>query len=326
MSARVDRFLERTVRRAGRFLDDHGIDPGGGWLLAVSGGADSMALWRIAGALAAERGFAIEVAHVDHGLRPTAASEARQVRCAVAAAGGICHVTRVKVDPRGLGLEAAARIERYRALETIRRRRRLAAVVTGHTADDQAETVLMRLFAGAGLNGLAAMRPASGVLVRPLLWLRRSDTLRIARGLDLPLVDDVSNRDPRLLRPRLRADLLPAVAAIFGDPVPRLCALAEESAAIDQLVGDLLLQVPAGAAGPDERSAPRAALRQLPPALRARWLLAALNAIGCPPRRARASLERFTRLVATERRFSLDLSGASVRGGPLEVRVVRRTG
>ena len=326
MTVKVDRFLERTVRRTGRFIDEHVIDPAAGWLLAVSGGADSMALWQIARALAAERGFAIEVAHVNHGLRPTAAAEARQVRAAIVAAGGTCHVARVTVDEHGLGLEAAARSVRYRALEKIRRRRGLAAVVTGHTADDQAETVLMRLCAGTGLHGLAAMRPRAGVLVRPLLWLRRRDTLRIARGLGLPLVDDASNRDRRLLRARLRADLLPAIEAIFGDPVPHLCALAEESAAIDGVVETLLQSVPADRARAGQLAAPRAALQQLPPALRARWLLGALAAIGCPPRRARATLERFARLAGGDRRFSLDLSGASVSGGPLEVRVLQRSG
>ncbi|MBN2360061.1 MAG: tRNA lysidine(34) synthetase TilS [Deltaproteobacteria bacterium] len=312
------------MRRTAQFLDRHAIDPSGGWLVAVSGGADSMALWRIAAALAAQRGFVVQAAHVNHRLRPSAEAEARQVGAAIAGGGGVCHRADVSVEARGQGLEAAARAARYRALDEIRRRQGLAAVVTGHTADDQAETVLMRLLAGSGLNGLAAMRPQSATLVRPLLWLRRGEALRVAQGLGVPLVDDASNRDTRWLRARLRAELLPAIAAVFGDVVPRLCALADEIAATDSVVENLLRQVPGALDRRGQVSAPRSALRDLPPALRARWLLAALAAIGCPPRRARATVDRFARLVEADRRFSLDVSGASVRGGNLEVQVVRR--
>jgi tRNA(Ile)-lysidine synthase len=100
-------------------------------------------------------------------------------------------------------------------------------VALGHTADDQAETVLMRALSGATPRALAGMAPRSGPLVRPLLRLWRRDTLAYCAALGLRPLDDPSNRDPRFLRTRVRHELLPALEAVFPAARRRLVALAE---------------------------------------------------------------------------------------------------
>jgi len=174
---------------------------------AVSGGADSTALL----ALAAAAGLAVTAIHVDHGLRPGSAAEADVVAASAAAVGAAFASLRVEVG-HGPNLEARARVARYAALPP--------GVLTGHTADDQAETVLLNLLRGAATDGLSGMRPGT---TRPLLALRRTDTVALCAGLGLPTVDDPSNRDPRHLRNRVRHELLPMLQELAGrDPVPLL--------------------------------------------------------------------------------------------------------
>ncbi|KQX18231.1 hypothetical protein ASD39_17625 [Sphingomonas sp. Root50] len=207
--------------------------------LAVSGGPDSMALLHLAAAVCPGR---VEVATVDHGLRADAAAEARLVARACAAFA-IPHATLpVAVEKRG-SVQAAARRVRYEALAAWARGRGLAAVATAHHADDQAETVLMRLARGAGLTGLAGIRERrdlGGVLlVRPVLGWRRAELAEIVAGIET--VDDPSNADPRHDRTHARALL--AAAGERLDPV-RLAAtaahLADADAALDWLAGEAI--------------------------------------------------------------------------------------
>ncbi len=290
--------------------------------MAVSGGADSLALWRLAAAFGAERGFRVEAAHIDHGLRDSSPAEAARVRALASVLATPCHALAVRVRDRGGGPEADAREVRHLALEQIRTRRQLGQVVLGHSADDQAETVLMRLLSGAGIRGLAAMQPLAGALLRPLLEFRRAELAALAAGLGVEPVDDPSNRDRRLLRPRLRHDLLPSLAAHFGDPVEALCALAREAALAEELVQRELVDLPPELQADGSALGSRPQLAALPAALRTRWLLSAMDSVGRRPRRARDSLERFARLLPGTRPFSLDLHRARVEVGSLEVRVI----
>jgi tRNA(Ile)-lysidine synthase len=189
-------------------------------LLAVSGGPDSTALmllmarWRAGLA----RGPKLIAATVDHGLRPEATAEARAV-AKLARKLGIPHRTlRWSGRKPKTGIQQAAREARYRLLAQAARQAGAVAIVTAHTLDDQAETVLFRLARGSGLTGLSGMRRTGAVpgtdklaLVRPLLGIPKSRLLATLRAESIAFADDPSNRDPRFTRPRLRA-LLPRLA------------------------------------------------------------------------------------------------------------------
>lgn len=202
--------------------------------VAVSGGADSMALVRLASAWADRRGGRAVGLTVDHGLRPESAAEARQVGRWLAAAGIDHHVLRWRrardgrAAPR-IGLQAAARDARYRLLGEWCRRRGVFHLLLAHHLDDQAETVLLRLARGSGVDGLAAMsgvttgRPAvAGVrLLRPLLEVPKARLVATLHRLGQPWIEDPSNRDPAYARTRARAALVRSAA---GDVTARRLA------------------------------------------------------------------------------------------------------
>lgn len=202
--------------------------PGTRVTCAVSGGADSTALL----ALAIAAGLEVTAVHVDHGLRKGSHLEADTVRATALRLGaGFASVT-VEVGD-GPNLEARAREARRAALP--------ADALTGHTADDQAETVLLNLLRGAALPGLGAMRPGP---TKPLLALRRAETVALCDALGLATVDDPSNRDPRHLRNRVRHELLPLLADMGRrDPVPLLTRQADlardESDLLDTLAATI---------------------------------------------------------------------------------------
>ena len=196
--------------------------------LAVSGGPDSLALL----VLAARAGLDVLAVHVDHGLRSGSDREAAVVAAAAARYGAAFEGRSVTVAP-GPGLEARARRVRYDVLP--------AGVLTGHTMDDQAETVLLAMLRGAALDGLAGMRwqaggaagarssppvdtgpPVAGP-VHPLLGLRRSETVVLCAAEGLQPIDDPSNHDLRFRRNRVRHQVLPMLCDVAGrDLVPVL--------------------------------------------------------------------------------------------------------
>jgi tRNA(Ile)-lysidine synthase len=190
----------------------------------VSGGADSLALL----VLAVESGCVVTAVHVDHGLRPASAGEADVVAAAARRFGAAFKAERVTIVP-GPNLEARARAARLEVLPV--------DALTGHTADDQAETMLLNLLRGSGRDGLSGM-PDDGR--HPLLRLRRSETRAVCAGLGLEPVDDPSNADPRYRRNRVRHELLPLLESIAErDLVPVLVRqgtlLGEEGALLDEL-------------------------------------------------------------------------------------------
>jgi tRNA(Ile)-lysidine synthase len=196
--------------------------------LAVSGGPDSLALI----VLAAESGLSGRVLHVDHGLRARSGEDAPVVAGAATRFGFGFELLRVDVSP-GPDLEARARRARYQVLP--------AGVLTGHTLDDQAETVLLNLMRGAGLDGLAGMRQGSPTRVRrPLLGLRRRETAALCRSAGLIPVLDETNADPRFRRNRVRSEVLPLLDDVAGRDVAPVIArqaalLAEEADLLDTL-------------------------------------------------------------------------------------------
>jgi tRNA(Ile)-lysidine synthase len=225
---------------------------------AVSGGADSLALL----VLARRLGLDVEAVHVDHGLRPGSAAEAGAVADACRHLGATFRAVSVKIAA-GPNLEARAREARYAALP--------ADVLTGHTADDRAETVVLNLLRGAGVDGLAGLRPVggpSGRVRHPLLALRRADTEWVCHEAGLIPLQDPSNTDVALLRNRVRHEILPALSAAAGrDLVPVLVRQADLMADDADLLDDL-----AGRLDPTDARA--IAVAPLPLARRAvrRWL------------------------------------------------------
>ena len=217
---------------------------------AVSGGPDSTALL----ALAVATGRVVTAVHVDHGLRPTSDDEAARVVDLAARWGAGVEVVSAPVAD-GPNLEERARAARHRAVGP--------EALFGHTADDQAETVVLRLIRGTGPAGLAAMRLDR----HPLLGLRRADTLALCTHLRVDPVEDPSNDDPRFTRNRVRHEVLPLLDDIAGrDVVPLLARLADLSASQADLVGALALGV-----DPTDAAALARAPRPLATASVRRW-------------------------------------------------------
>lgn len=215
-----------TVARVRSFALEHDLlRRGDRVLVAISGGPDSTCLLLVLAALRRSLALELHAAHFDHGLRGarTAQRELSFVRSLCDALDVPLHTgagdVRAHARARKQSIEEAARELRYRFLANVARRKRCDAVGAGHTRDDQAETVLLRLVRGSGLRGLAAMAPsapwpvatrgATLRLVRPLLALSRQDTVRCCRDAGVTPIEDASNRSGAYLRNRVRAELLP---------------------------------------------------------------------------------------------------------------------
>jgi tRNA(Ile)-lysidine synthase len=264
---------------------------------AVSGGADSLALL----ALAVEAGCEVTAVHVDHGLRPGSDAEAAVVEAAAERFGARFRAERVDVAP-GADLEARARAARRSVLPPDH--------ATGHTADDRAETVLLAMLRGTGLDGLAALAPGPR---HPIVGLRRAETHARCDALGLHPVRDPSNADPRFRRNRVRHEVLPLLADVAGrDVVALLCRLADLAAA-----DTALLDAAAGEAVPDPTDAAAVAAAPDPLARRAlrAWLRTATDDEAHPP-----DLAALERVLAVARG---DAVATDVGGG---LRVARTSG
>ncbi len=217
---------EDLERRVARWIAQEGLLVGRGpVVVGVSGGADSVALAHILLRL----GYPVHLAHLDHGLRPDSGQDAAFVTELARRWGVPITVGREDVrgyaETHGLGLEAAAREVRYTFLFRVANHLQARAVTTGHTTNDQAETVLLHLLRGSGLNGLAGMKPRVFLwdpripLERPLLPLRREETRAYCRTLGLPFREDPTNQDVRFTRNRIRHQLLPFLREHFNPRV-----------------------------------------------------------------------------------------------------------
>ena len=229
--ARFDHRVATALRRLG-------ADPGA-ILIAVSGGADSTSLMLSLARLRIQR---LEVAALDHGVRAESAAEVAAVVKRATALGLPVHCRALGLKD-GPAFEQRARDARYGALETLRVERGLRFIATGHTASDQAETVLMRLARGAALGGVAGIQARRGHVIRPLLGLTRADVLA---SLSEPFAHDPMNADPAYLRSRVRHALLPMYEEVAGPGVAGHLAQAARYAAEDEA---LLLEQAAAAQG-----------------------------------------------------------------------------
>ena len=221
--------VRSAVRRA--------LPSGGLTLVACSGGADSLAL----AAAARFVGSLVGLVTVDHGLQAGSDQRAAGV-AAWARSAGFDPVEVATVEVAGLpgGPEAAARSARYAALSAAADRAGAAAVLLGHTRDDQAETVLLALARGAGPRGLAGMPFRKGVFLRPLLDVPRADTRKACAALGLVPWDDPHNVDPAYARSRVRGSALPALvdalgAGVVGNLARSASMIAADNNALDEL-------------------------------------------------------------------------------------------
>ncbi|WP_134741142.1 tRNA lysidine(34) synthetase TilS [Nocardioides sp. 503] len=267
-----------AVRRRGL------VDLGGGpVLVACSGGADSLAL--LGATVFEARGTTRVVGvTVDHGLQDGSADHAARVVAQMVALGADETASvRVQVEASGQGLEAAAREARYAVLEQMAVHFGAAAVLLGHTLDDQAETVLLGLARGSGGRSIAGMRPAFDVFRRPLLGVRRSQTEGACRAEGVEFWTDPHNDDPRFTRSRVRHTVLPLLERELGPGVAETLARTAEQLRPDMEALDDLAAAALTTHYDDEAGLQVAPVRMLAQAVRTRMLrLAALRA-GCPP-------------------------------------------
>ena len=201
--------------------------PAGKAVVAVSGGADSVALLGLLVETRDDHGLDLIAAHADHGIQPGSAAVAKQVRALAETLGVPFETTRLSLGA-GAG-ETRARAGRYAWLETLRARTGAELVFTAHHADDQSETVLMRLLAGSGPAGLAGIAPRRGHLVRPLLPWTHADLVDWVRERGWPVAEDPANRDPRHLRSWVRTEILPRVRERLPDVDRRLRRAARQA-------------------------------------------------------------------------------------------------
>lgn len=286
------------------------LPPGERLGVAVSGGPDSLALLLLA---AAARPGLIEAATVDHGLRRESRAEAQMV-ASVCATLGVPHTILPAdwTEPPTANMQAGARTMRYRLLADWAESRGIPALATAHHADDQAETLLMRLARGAGVRGLGGTRAKRKLteqvaLVRPLLGWRKSELIAIVENAGLDAVDDPSNRDPKHDRSRIRQAL---EQFEWADPA-RLAASASALRDADEALDWALAPLITARIRQDEDALivePFA----LPRELKRRLLAAAFAELAAPAPRGP---ELMRALSALENGETVTLGGLKLEGG-----------
>ena len=246
---------------------------------AVSGGADSLALAAALAHEAPRAGVVAGAVTVDHGLQEGSGERAKEVANAVRALGLDPVLVKTVVVRGPGGPEAAARRARHRALADTQ----AVAVLLGHTLDDQAETVLLRLARGSGSRSLAGMPARAGVFRRPFLHVRRAQTRAACLALGLVPWEDPHNADPAYARSRVRYDALPALERALGPGVAAALArsadlLRDDADVLDEAAGKAraYLTAPDGGLDVDDLAA-------LAPAIRTRVLRQAAVDAGAPP-------------------------------------------
>lgn len=212
-----------VIERARRTIEAHAMLAGGETvLIGLSGGADSVCLVAVLHALTPDLDLTLRAAYVDHGLRPretpqeiafcSTLCDARQVPFTVAPVDVSSHAKEKKITT-----QEAARELRYRAFDGIARETGATKLALGHTADDQVETVLMRLFRGSGPSGLAGIPPKRGHIIRPLIEITRRDIEAFLDAKGLSFITDSSNLRDDYMRNRLRHHLIPAVRTLWPE-------------------------------------------------------------------------------------------------------------
>ena len=293
-------------------------------LVAVSGGVDSTVLLYVLRQLSQRHGLKLQVGHVDHGLRgEQSQAECQAVRRQAQALGLGFAVEAVAPEALRQGVSSrsrptvqeAARQLRYRALWAMAARAGAARIATGHNADDQAETVLLRLLRGCGPDGLGGIPESSpdGMVVRPLLRVSREEIASFARQRGLDWCEDDSNRSPRYFRNRLRHQWLPGLTREFNPRLLRTIGNLAEAHRRDAEWIEQLVTEEAGRrfeVGSGWLRIARQGWAELPEALRRRLARRALRQMGGGREVSRVHLERFVEFLLSGRQNStLELPG-----------------
>ena len=291
--------IRATVRD---YIRTHEIFRPGPVVVAVSGGADSTSLLLLLADLADDLGIVIHVAHFDHRTRPKQSAEDADFVAKLANRVGA--PIRVGRAAKPTKTEDAARVARYEFLRRAASEIGATAIATGHTRDDQAETVLLHLARGSGLAGLAAMRPLREGIARPLLAIGRKETIAVCRAARIRPRLDPTNRSLKFARNRIRLEVLPALAKINPRASEAIARLADAAAEL-QTEDDLGTARALGRAR--ERDA--IVLAALEPGVRSRalalaWRDATNHLLGT---RHRVALDRLA--AAEDGSSSLDLPG-----------------
>lgn len=283
MTARLPRLTARVLK----FMRQKQlIPPGSAVVAAVSGGADSMALLHMLFTLRDKLDIQLHAATFDHGLRGDAsAADADFVRQRAESWGIPVMVGQAALDASAAGTEARARTARYTFLAEIAQGIGADLIATGHHANDQAETVLLHLIRGSGLHGMAGLRPHAPyplpqyhpplMLVRPLLGVTRAEIEQYCDAQSIPYRHDATNDLPDTLRNRVRLETLPHLTELNPRMIETLNRLADITAVEDDFVQDMLMMQVTVYEQASERGVmlARRRYRELPPALRLRWLM-----------------------------------------------------
>jgi tRNA(Ile)-lysidine synthase len=216
--------------------------------VAVSGGADSVALLTLLAPICKENKIKLIVLHLDHGLRSTSAQDAKWVQALAKKAGTTCVAERREVtahQTEAVSVEMAARDVRQAFFAECRARQKLDAIATGHQADDVAETVLLRLMRGAGASGLAPLKDRSRGFIRPLLHVSGDAIRAWLKQKKITWREDTTNRDVTILRNKMRVEVLPFLEQKFGNALRmNLCRTAEilqeEDALLEGMAQDII--------------------------------------------------------------------------------------
>jgi tRNA(Ile)-lysidine synthase len=249
-------------------------------LVAVSGGADSLALAYALSLEAPKLAVRVEGVTVDHQLQSQSSAQAEKVVAALSKMGiQTTHVIKVDVDVTD-GLEASARRARYAALDACAEKTGASFVLLGHTRDDQSESVLLGLARGSGARSLSAMAGRNGKYLRPLLAITREETLGACAEAQLDPWDDPHNADKTFTRVRVRHDVIPNLEKNLGPGISAALArtaslLRDDADALDQLADDEF-------AAHEPLSLDINRLEKLPKAIRTRVLRMAIYAAGAP--------------------------------------------
>ena len=287
-------------------------------LVAVSGGADSLALAYALSLEAPKLALRVEGVTVDHQLQSQSSVQAERVVAALTKMGiEKTHVIKVDVDITD-GLEASARRARYEALDACAEKTGAEFILLGHTRDDQSESVLLGLARGSGARSLSAMAARNGKYLRPLLSITREETLGACAEAQLDPWDDPHNADKTFTRVRVRTDVIPNLEKNLGPGISAALArtaslLRDDADALDQLAEQEF-------SAHDPKSLEISRLEKLPKAIRTRVLRMAIYAAGAPS--GSLSADHITPIEA----LITDWSGQGPSDLPGGVRVSRISG